>query len=93
MKVVINGCYGGFGVSEELMKRFDNKVDFYCPDEYRTNEEFVALVEEMGIEASSKFSNLHVVEVPDEATDWMVEDYDGLERIVAVVGGRLKVIR
>ena len=38
---------------------------------------------------SGRSAKLKVIEIPDNATDWDVEDYDGIERIVYVVDGKL----
>jgi len=129
-KVVINTCYGGFGLSEEgvreyakrkgitLYKEKDEKfnltVYWTCPPEKRvgilsqadwynatleerkkSNEAYnkytlydrdiprddpdlVAVVKELGKEASDIYSDLRVVEIPDDVS-WNIEEYDGKE--------------
>ena len=48
------------------------------------------LINEYGSEKCSGHSaKLKVIEIPDNATDWDIEDYDGIERIVYVVDGKL----
>ena len=131
MKVVINRCFGGFGLSdmaiEMIMKRkgldcyryeykFKNDGEDYIrvdgfssnlglgnyystadlgkkvdkiPDENfwyygrldRTDEDMIAVIEEIGEEAASgKFSELSIVEIPDDV-NWELDEYDGIETI------------
>ena len=56
MKMIINTCFGGFGVRED--------VDGYCAE-------------------------LEVVEIPDGATDYYLNEYDGMESIIYVLDGKL----
>jgi hypothetical protein len=133
MKVVINQCFGGFGLSlaacrryfeiknqpawfeaDETLKslnmftvwlvppaeRIEDKVgsDFYkmsleeCKaynEAYsaqvwhasavkRNDPILVQVVEEMGAEANSSYSNLAIVHIPDDV-EWQIEEYDGSE--------------
>lgn len=85
MKIVINKCYGGFGVSEEGLKMLNLKNDW---DVDRKDERLIELVES-GVDISGFCAELEVVEIPDEATDWEMNEYDGYESITYVVGGKL----
>lgn len=80
MKVVINTCYGGFGLSEpaeEALKAQGLKMNgLQCYD--RANPLLVKLVEEWGERCFGRCAKLKVVEVPDDV-EWEVEDYDGVE--------------
>ena len=85
MKVVINRCFGGFGLSAEakaeLRRRWPECPDYFGLDEdARSNPDLVAVVEELGEEANGRFSSLAVVEVPDDAK-WHIEEYDGFEHV------------
>lgn len=44
----------------------------------RDDEVLVALVEEFGSAVNSRYSDLKVVEIPEDA-DWYIEEYDGRE--------------
>lgn len=44
----------------------------------RTNPDIVAVVEKLGKHASGEFSDLKIVEIPDDV-EWVVDDYDGVE--------------
>lgn len=46
----------------------------------RDDTDLIAVVEELGKEASSRVSNLVVVEIPDDVS-WTIQDYDGVESI------------
>lgn len=83
MLIVINKAYGGF----ETPKEFDDFCEKfnYTPDEdISTDSALIAMV-------SRGCSNpdLAVVEIPDEATDWELNEYDGWETITYVVNGKL----
>lgn len=104
MKIVINKCHGGFGLSQKAMERYaelkgftlvTEKVSTLYPLHYRDEKkddnliydiprncpDLVKVVEELGSEeASDRFAELKVVEVPD-GVDWGIEEYDGLEWI------------
>ena len=86
MKLVVNKCYGGFDLSKKAEKMLG--VDSY--DVERNDPKLVQIVEELGEEASSGYAELRVVEIPDEATDFDISEYDGFETVVYVVNGKIK---
>ena len=52
-KVVINRCFGGFGLSQEALKLLGQEWDsIYWPDDKRTDSLLVEVVEELGERAS-----------------------------------------
>lgn len=83
MKVVINGCYGGFGLSEEALKLYRERsgnVDIDSFDieygvAYRNDPILVAIVEELGECANGMFASLEIEEI-DDRYDYWIEDYD-----------------
>ena len=86
MKVIINVCFGGFGVKEEVEEKLGlTKMD---EEEIRYNPELIALIES-GEDVSDEFANLKVVELPDDCTDYYIDEYDGNESIIYVVDGKL----
>lgn len=87
MKIVINTCYGGFSITNEAAKLLGYK-DGYAWDIDRTNPNLVKLVE-AGAPVGGAFSKLEVVEIPDEATDWAINEYDGLEEVIYVLDGKI----
>lgn len=84
MKVVINTCYGGFGLSDEAMQEYKNRKgiteDIYQGDIERNDPDLVRIVEKMGDAAAGSFAELKVVDIPDDV-DWEIEEYDGREWI------------
>lgn len=86
MKVVINRCFGGFGLSKEAVKDLGCKSswDYNSEDMRRTAPELIALIEKKGSEyCSGDYAELKVVEIPDDV-DWYINDYDGVETIEEV---------
>ena len=77
MKIVINSCYGGFGLSEEALKYIGIKD---CYDIERNDPRLIECVRELGEKADSRCAKLKIVEIPDDV-EWQVEEYDGIEWI------------
>ena len=89
MLIVLNKCYGGFGLSKQAVEALGLEDDYYG-DVGRDDPTLIALIQEHGSEwASDPLAHLCVVEIPDEATDWEMDDYDGIETITYVVDGKL----
>lgn len=87
MKIVINGCYGGFRLSKEacdflgFAEDSDEIFDFCrCNEETRTNPKLVECVEKLGKASWGKCSRLKVVDVPDDV-EWYIDEYDGWESV------------
>lgn len=127
MKIVINSCYGGFGLStkgfREYLRRKGKPLFAYSHsdrshrtlvkwdeegeepffvyhfmqdngpeilefkggmglisyrDIKRDDEDLVKTVEALGKEASGKYADLQVIEIPDGVA-WEIEEYDGQE--------------
>ena len=95
MKVVINSCYGGFGLSKLACESYANRKglklgtyntswgyyeggDFYDREIPRDDKDLVAIVESLGSLANGSYSNLRVVDIPDDV-EWEIEEYDGNE--------------
>lgn len=93
MKVVVNKCYGGFGLSEKARKMLHaediTKVWELEEAENRNNPELVNAVEALGDEVNTRSSELKVVEIPEGATDWELNEYDGFETIIYVLNGKI----
>ena len=82
-KIVINTCHGGFGLSSKAESKYKELAGITDPNFYsrripRDDEHLIAVVELMGAEASNKYSDLKIVDVPDDV-NWYVEEYDGKE--------------
>ena len=85
IKVVINGCFGGFGLSSEAYDFLEIPWDgfgfAYMND--RTNPKLIECIETLGKKANGRCANLIIVEVPDNI-DWYIDEYDGSESIEEV---------
>ena len=85
MKVVINGCYGGYSLSDEALAYLGIPGGSpFAYDNDRANPKLVECVEKLG-EAVNRdsASSLYVVEVPDDVK-WIITDYDGVEQVEEV---------
>lgn len=83
MKIIINTCFGGFGLSSaanELYKTKSGNDKFYDRDLARDDPILVAVVEELGDAANGGCAELKIVEIPD-GVDWQIEEYDGNEHV------------
>jgi len=82
MKVVINRCFGGFGLSKEAQERYKiDECDYRFEDEKpRHDPELVRAVEEMGDKANGAYSALMIIEWPDKIP-YQIDEYDGSESL------------
>lgn len=87
MKIVINRCFGGFSVSDAVVEALH--LDSAWADVERTDPTLIAMVEEDARAASGLCARLKVIEIPDAATDWEFEEYDGMETITYVLDGKI----
>ena len=86
MKIVINDCFGGYELSEDFLAKYGEEFTGL----ERNDPRLVAAIEEFGEEESSGyFAKLHIVEIPDDCTDYYVNEYDGREKIIYVKDGKL----
>lgn len=85
MKVVINGCYGGFSLSDEALAYLGIPGGSrYSYEDDRANPKLVECVEKLGEAVNhDSASYLYVVEVPDDVK-WTITDYDGIEQVEEV---------
>ena len=81
MKIVVNADFGGFGYG--VSKEYEGCVFAYEND--RANPELVAFVENHPDDCG----DLAIMTIPDNATDWDIEDYDGNETLIYVVDGKI----
>ena len=86
-RIVINRCYGGFGLSNQAAKRYrelawiPEEELFWTYDIPRDSKILLQVIDELGVEkASGPHAELKVIEVP-EGVKWHIADYDGMEHI------------
>lgn len=87
-KIVINRCYGGFGLSkmgEDLYKEREGITDpdWYYYDIPRDDTLLIEMVETLGDEIQSSYAKLKIVEIPDDV-EWEIAEYDGMEWVAEV---------
>ena len=86
MKVVINACYGGFGLSEKAQAEYIKAhalsdaeyLDVYSIE--RNDPILLERVERLGDDSFGNFAELEIIEIPDDV-EWYIEDYDGFEHV------------
>lgn len=86
MKLVINTCFGGFSVSQEWANRLG--VSPYDEENLRDNAELISAIE-AGENVNGACASLEVVELPENCTDYYINEYDGCEDVIYVVDGKL----
>jgi hypothetical protein len=84
-KIVINACFGGFGLSEAALDEYKSRKDitdpnFYYYDIPRDCPVLVEMIEEQGTAVNGGFADLKIVEVPDDVK-WDIHEYDGNEHV------------
>ena len=85
MVIILNKCYGGFHIPEALCEA----EGLSCYDDIeRADARLVDFILERGV-VEEGLSKLVPVAIPDEATDWELNEYDGFESVTYVVGGKL----
>ena len=82
-KVVINVCHGGFGISaeaEQLYLKLSGTPIQAFDTRYlqRDDPVLIQVIEELGPDASGRYAELKIVEIPAEV-NWIIEEYDGKE--------------
>ncbi len=81
--IVINKCYGGFGLSDRAIVEYKKMAGITDPDWYdrdvaRDDPYLVKIVKDMGMAANGSHANLSIVEIPGDV-EWQIEEYDGNE--------------
>jgi hypothetical protein len=94
-KIVINTCFGGFGLSDEAIAMFRERKGIaaderatYADEIERDDPDLIAVVEVLGTKKAGETELgwgpcLKVVEVPMWLREkgWYIEEYDGSEHI------------
>jgi len=78
-KVVINTCWGGFGLSDKARTALGAGYEFDW-EIARDDPKLVEVVEKLGAEANRRHAHLKVVEIPKDVV-WFIHDYDGKEHV------------
>ena len=87
MEIVVNRCWGGFGLSEKACKELGVE-SYYEVD--RTNPKLIEMVKTWDPQDVNAWgSTLKVIELPFKTSDWVINDYDGMEIVYYVVDGKI----
>lgn len=87
MKFVINTCYGGFGINAKWRTKNCEKA---CYENCHKCAKLIQAIEKKEEIVDNYFSKLTIVEIPDEATDYEIQEYDGCESLLYVLDGKIK---
>jgi hypothetical protein len=87
-RIVINKCFGGFGLSTLAEVRYCELTgmsaeDFVVYDINRDDPALVQVVREFGPAAGGSHAELKIVEIPADV-DWEIAEYDGNEWVAEV---------
>lgn len=83
-KVVYNNCYGGFGLSDKALERYNElkgkSLDdpIYDWEISRHDPILVQVVEELGEEANGDFADLQIANIDGP---YRIDEYDGSETV------------
>ena len=69
-----------FGNYVKISNEDYEKYHLYLREEKREDKTLIEVVEELGEEASGRFGNLKIVQIPDKAF-YVIEEYDGIETL------------
>lgn len=88
-KVVVNRCYGGFGLSDKALTflekrgyevRREDWGSYLVNEIERHNKDLIECVETIGEkEASGSYADLCIIEIGSNA--YSIEEYDGMESL------------
>ncbi len=81
--IVINDCYGGFGLSARAQSEYCRlagikETDFYDREVPRDDPYLIKVVKSLGMGANGAHANLKIVEIPGDI-EWLIQEYDGAE--------------
>lgn len=89
MVFVLNKCFGGWSLSDWAVEQLGVEDNYACLTDIELDK-LIQLINEVGSEkVSGRHAKLQVVEIPDNCTDYEIDEYDGIERITYVVNGKL----
>lgn len=88
MTILCNRTYGMYKHTEEFVEHFGLESHWdACEEEDRTNPEYIEFYR------THARGSIGFCTVPDNATDWVLQEYDGLESVLYVVDGKIHTAR
>jgi len=83
IEVVLNKCYGGFGLSEKALKLYEHysgKTNVYDCNIPRHSEHLVRVVKELSDEANGDCAQLSIETITPDSP-YIIYEHDGKERL------------
>lgn len=83
-KIAINTEFGGFSLSDEAIDLYKILTGIPPVEDVkyweiaRDNVVLVQIIEQLGDRANSRYSELKIIEIPDDV-EWHIHEYDGIE--------------
>lgn len=87
MKLVINRCFGGFDLPDEVLEELG--YTYFDTPNLRGDLRLIKMVEEDPKRFKGLGTSLKVVNIPDAATDYKIDEYDGAESVIYVLNGKI----
>ena len=87
MTLVLNRDWGGYSMPQDICDAYD-LGDVWDTDIERNDLRLVKWVREH-LDEHGKYGDLALVEIPDNCTDYEIDEYDGWESIIYVVDGKI----
>lgn len=92
MKIAVNNYYGEWALTDRIIRGLGCDIrseDYYILQDHikRNDPKLVKLVIEDIIRDEE--SVYGIVEIPDDATDWEISEYDGWEEVTYVLDGKI----
>lgn len=84
MEIILDSSYGSF----TMPKALNDYMDSIGKPFFRDNPQVIEWIKAN----PQKALPLKVVNIPEENTDWIIEDYDGSEYVICVVDGLINFI-
>ena len=82
--IAINGCFGGFNISEEATTIYENLSNKeYVNREVSRSDPFLIEAIQKAKNPNGICADITIVEIPDDVK-WQIEEYDGSEWIAEV---------
>lgn len=96
VKIVSNGCYGGFSLSRKAYEMYcelkgiapepreERRIfDSYGRGIERSDPDLIRVIEALGEEANGRCAALDITEIP-EGTKYRIDEYDGYEQVMTI---------
>lgn len=92
MKIAVNNYYGRWTLPIRMIEElgYDPRTEnhYILEDHIKRNDpKLVKLI--MGDIIHNEESIYGIVEIPDDATDWEISEYDGWEEVIYVLDGKI----